>query len=83
MPIRSREDFQDLTERVAAFFEAAPEQRPTVLRRLFTEMLDFEPVTGQLSLAETPKTASCPTTPSASHTWTASMCFTSASTRSA
>ncbi len=51
MPIQSPEDARDVEQHVDAFFGAFPEQRPTVLRRLFAEVLDFQDVLGQLSLA--------------------------------
>ncbi len=53
MPIRSREDFADLTERFEAFFDADPDRRAHELRRLFVELMDFHPDRGSVSLRST------------------------------
>ena len=51
MPIQNREDAVEVEERINRIFAAAPEQRAVEVRRLFVEVLDFNPASGQASLA--------------------------------
>jgi len=50
MPILNVEDAADVKDRIDEFFAARAEDRADVLRRLFVEVLDFEPMFGQLAL---------------------------------
>ena len=51
MPIRDRDDAIDVEDRVERFFAAEPDARADILRGLFEEVLDFQRVVGQISLA--------------------------------
>ena len=51
MPILDIEDAVEVRERIDEFFRERPDRRADVLRRLFAEVLDFDRVTGRLSLA--------------------------------
>ena len=50
MPILNVEDAADVKDRIDEFFAARAEDRAEVLRRLFVEVLDFGPMSGQLDL---------------------------------
>lgn len=50
MPILNVEDATEVKDRIDEFFVAYPNDRANVLRRLFVEVLDFEPVSGHLAL---------------------------------
>ena len=52
MPIRNREDAVEVADRISRIFDAAPEQRAAPVRGLFVEVLDFNPASGQVSLAD-------------------------------
>ena len=52
MPIRDRDDATQVAGRFQRFFEAGSEQRPGILRELFTEILDFDRESSQLSLVQ-------------------------------
>ncbi len=52
MPIRDRDDATQVASRFQRFFEADSEQRPGILRALFTEILDFDRESSQLSLVQ-------------------------------
>ena len=51
MPILNRDDAAEVCDSFDQFFEAEPDERPGILRGLFTETLDFERVDGRLALA--------------------------------
>ena len=52
MPIRDRDDATQVASRFQRFFDAKAEQRPGILRELFTEILDFDRESGRLSLVQ-------------------------------
>ena len=52
MPIRDRDDATQVASRFQRFFKADSEQRPGILRELFTEILDFDRESSQLSLVQ-------------------------------
>ena len=52
MPIRDRDDATQVADRFQRFFRADSEQRPGILRALFTEILDFDRESSQLSLVQ-------------------------------
>ena len=52
MPIRDRDDATQVASRFQRFFDAKAEQRPGILRELFTEILDFDRESSQLSLVQ-------------------------------
>ena len=52
MPIRDRDDATQVASRFQRFFRADSEQRPGILRELFTEILDFDRESGRLSLEQ-------------------------------
>ena len=54
MPIRDRDDATQVADRFQRFFRADSEQRPGILRALFTEILDFDRESSQLSLVQAP-----------------------------
>ncbi len=60
MPIRNRDDAAEVKERVDQFFAAQSDDRTGILRRLFTEILDFDHVAGLVSLAAAPDTVQLP-----------------------
>ena len=51
MPILNRDDAAEVRDNFDQFFEAEADERPGILRGLFTEILDFERVDGRLALA--------------------------------
>ena len=61
MPIRDRDDAHEVEARIEAIFDAfSPDQRAAELRRLFVETLDFNPDSGQVSLAAAPAGVTLP-----------------------
>ena len=52
MPIQNREDAVEVEERIGRIFAAAPGHRAAEVRGLFAEVLDFNTVAGQVSLAD-------------------------------
>ena len=61
MPIQNRDDAVEVETQIASIFAAPPDGRANSIRRLFVETLDFDPASGQVSLAG----ASAPSTSSA------------------
>ncbi|MYE41863.1 MAG: hypothetical protein F4X27_16805 [Chloroflexi bacterium] len=51
MPIQHRDDAVEVETQVTSIFAAPPDGRTNAIRRLFVETLDFDPATGQVSLA--------------------------------
>ena len=51
MPIQNRDDAVEVEGQIAAIFAASSEGRTNAIRRLFVESLDFDPLSGQVSLA--------------------------------
>ena len=51
MPIQNRDDAVEVEGQIAAIFDASSEGRTNAIRRLFVESLDFDPLSGQVSLA--------------------------------
>ena len=51
MPIQNRDDAVEVEGQIAAIFAASSEGRTDAIRRLFVESLDFDPLSGQVSLA--------------------------------
>ena len=51
MPIQNRDDAVEVETQIASIFAATPGGRTTAIRRLFVETLDFDPASGQVSLA--------------------------------
>ena len=61
MPIINRQDASDVEARMKSVFEAgSPEARASEIRRLFVETLDFEPASGEVSLAGARASVSLP-----------------------
>ena len=51
MPIQHRDDAVEVETQITSIFAAPPDGRTNAIRRLFVETLDFDPATGQVSLA--------------------------------
>ena len=51
MPIQNRDDAVEVETQIASIFAASPDGRTNAIRRLFVETLDFDPASGQVSLA--------------------------------
>ena len=62
MPIRDRDDAEEVEVGIARAFGAAPEERAGAIRQLFVEALDFNATQGQVSLAGAPTGAEVPDT---------------------
>ena len=60
MPIQNRDDAIEVETQIASIFAATPDGRTNAIRRLFVETLDFDPASGQISLAGAPATAVLP-----------------------
>ena len=60
MPIKSREDAVEVEDRIKKIFDAKPEERANEIRRMFVEVLDFEPAIGQVPLAGSPRNVELP-----------------------
>ena len=60
MPIINRQDAADVEEQFESIFAADRSRRADELRKLFVEKLDFEPVSGVVSLAKAPRQVSLP-----------------------
>ena len=60
MPIQNRDDAVEVEGQIAAIFAASSEGRTNAIRRLFVETLDFDPLSGQVSLAGAPANAMLP-----------------------
>ena len=60
MPLIDPQDAADLDEQLKSIFAADQAHRSEELRKLFVEKLDFEPVSGNVSLANPPKGAQLP-----------------------
>ena len=60
MPIQNRDDAVEVEGQIAAIFDASSEGRTNAIRRLFVESLDFDPLSGQVSLAGAPANAMLP-----------------------
>ena len=60
MPIQNRDDAVEVEGQIAAIFAASSEGRTNAIRRLFVESLDFDPLSGQVSLADAPANAMLP-----------------------
>ena len=54
MPILNRDDAVEVETRIASIFAANPAGRANAIRSLFVETLDFDPASGQVSLAGGP-----------------------------
>ena len=54
MPILNRDDAVEVEAHVKSIFAATPDSRTNAIRRLFVETLDFDPASGQVSLAGAP-----------------------------
>ena len=51
MPIQNRDDAVEVETQIASIFATSPDGRTNAIRRLFVETLDFDPASGQVSLA--------------------------------
>ena len=60
MPILNRNDAREVERLIARVFDADESRRAALLRRLFAEVMDFEPRTGDVSLAGAPESVSLP-----------------------
>ena len=60
MPIQNRDDAVEVEGQIAAIFAASLEGRINAIRRLFVESLDFDSLSGQVSLAGAPANAMLP-----------------------
>ena len=60
MPIQNRDDAVEAEGQIAAIFAATLEGRTNAIRRLFVESLDFDPLSGQVSLNGAPINAVLP-----------------------
>ena len=60
MPIQNREDAVEVEAHIASIFAVVPNGRTNAIRRLFVETLDFDPASGQVSLAGVPANAVLP-----------------------
>ena len=60
MPIKNREDAVEVEDRIKSFFDAEPYRRASELRALFVEVLDFEPESGKVPLAGSPRNVELP-----------------------
>ncbi len=61
MPIQDRDDAHEVEARISAIFAASsPDQRAAELRRLFVEVLDFDPASGQAPLRAAPAGVTLP-----------------------
>ena len=60
MPIQNRDDAVEVEGHIATIFAASSEGRTNAIRRLFVESLDFDPLSGQVSLAGAPANAMLP-----------------------
>ena len=54
MPISNQQDARDVEEHVERIFAASRPDRASVIRSLFVEKLDFNPISGQVDLAAAP-----------------------------
>ena len=60
MPIIDPQDAEDVEEQFKTIFAVDQSRRAGELRRLFVEKLDFEPVSGFVSLANAPRAVALP-----------------------
>ena len=60
MPIQNRDDAVEVETQITSIFAASPDSRSNAIRRLFVETLDFDPATGQVSLASASANAVLP-----------------------
>ena len=60
MPILNPADAREVEDCFKSLFVAAPQDRAREIRKLFVEVLDFEAVTGQVSLAGAPQGVTLP-----------------------
>ena len=60
MPIQNREDAVEVEDRINRIFAATPGQRAAEVRGLFSEVLDFNPASGQASLVSVQAGVSLP-----------------------
>ncbi len=60
MPIRDRDDAEEVEAGIARAFGAAPEERARAIRQLFVEALDFNAEQGQVVLASAPADVDLP-----------------------
>ena len=60
MPIKSREDAVEVEDRINRIFDVSLLDRTDEIRRLFVEVLDFKPGTGQVSLSGAPENVEIP-----------------------
>ncbi len=60
MPIRDRDDAEEVETGIARAFGTAPDERAAAIRRLFVEALDFNPARGQVVLASAPSAVDPP-----------------------
>ena len=51
MPIQNRDDAVEVETQITSIFSSTPDGRTNAIRRLFVETLDFDPASGQVSLA--------------------------------
>ena len=60
MPILNRDDAAEVDQHISRIFAASESGRGGAVRRLFVEIMDFEPDYGHVSLADAPSSASLP-----------------------
>ena len=60
MPIQNRDDAVEVEGQIASIFAASSGGKTNAIRRLFVESLDFDPLSGQVSLAGAPANAMLP-----------------------
>ena len=60
MPIQNRDDAVEVETQIASVFAALPDGRPSAIRSLFVETLDFGPASGQVSLVGASANAELP-----------------------
>ena len=60
MPIRSREDAEEVESRIEEIFGASPDRRAEAVRGLFVELLDFDSAFGRVDLGAAASSADLP-----------------------